>query len=100
VGDCDSDAECNPGLVCTYNTGANYGLPPEMDVCEVPDSGICTKSVGDWGYCSDPACGPCTAGQGDCDSDSECAQGLTCAFNVGEAYGFPPTMDVCVAPPR
>jgi Trypsin-like peptidase domain len=94
-GDCDSDEECRPGLVCSSNVGAKYGLLPTMDVCELPASTICRKSPGDWDYCADPACGPCQAGQGDCDSDAECGSGLYCALNVGEKYGLPPTMDVC-----
>jgi len=94
-GDCDGDADCNPGLVCRSNVGASYGLPPTMDVCVLPTENRCTKSPGDWDYCSDPACGPCAAGQGDCDSDAECASGLFCAFNAGEQYGLPSTLDVC-----
>jgi hypothetical protein len=95
VGDCDGDAECNPGLVCRSNVGPDYGLPPTMDVCVLPTESSCTKSPGDWGYCSDPACGPCPAGLGDCDTDADCVSGLSCSFNAGEKYGLPATMDVC-----
>ncbi|GEM_PF-1092797 len=94
-GDCDSDAECAPGLVCAFNVGADYGLPASMDVCEKPKETVCTRSPGDWGFCSDPACGPCEPGQGDCDQDRDCASGLKCSPNVGEKYGLPPSMDVC-----
>ena len=98
MGDCDSDADCNAGLVCAFNQGAKYGLPENMDVCEPPGETTCLKTEGDWGYCSDAACGPCTEGQGDCDSDAECADGLTCSFNSGESFGLPATLDVCVTP--
>ncbi len=94
-GDCDGDHECNTGLVCLNNVGAAYGLPDSMDVCDVPVAGSCTKSVGDWQYCLDPACGPCTEGQGDCDTDAECAVGLSCRSNIGADYGLPANMDVC-----
>jgi V8-like Glu-specific endopeptidase len=95
LGDCDSDSECSPGLECRANIGGNYGFPATMDVCVLPTERICTKAVGDWGYCSDPACGPCQIGQGDCDQDSECNNGLFCAFNGGEPHNLPSNMDVC-----
>lgn len=94
-GDCDSDVDCGNGLVCGFNRGADYGLDANLDVCVVPESGACGKVPGDWSYCADPACGPCTEGQGDCDLNSECAGGLRCVANAGERYGLPPTMDVC-----
>ena len=44
-----------------------------------------------------PAC-PCSEGQGDCDTDSDCRVGLVCASNVGAEYGFKTTTDVCERP--
>ncbi|WP_428267234.1 hypothetical protein [Haliangium sp.] len=35
-GDCDADADCVAGLVCRHDVGADYGLDPEVDVCEAP----------------------------------------------------------------
>lgn len=35
-GDCDSDQECQSGLVCVNDVGANYGFRPIVDVCEAP----------------------------------------------------------------
>jgi hypothetical protein len=35
-GDCDGDAECQSGLICAQNVGANYGWPAGRDVCESP----------------------------------------------------------------
>ena len=46
-------------------------------------------------YCRD--FGPCSAGQGDCDSDTECQSGLTCVNNVGANYGWRAIVDVCEA---
>jgi hypothetical protein len=37
----------------------------------------------------------CPSGQGDCDTNADCASGLTCAQNVGASYGFSSTTDVC-----
>ncbi len=99
LGDCDSNADCADGLVCALDVGEKYGLPASMDVCEAPSANACTKEVGDWGYCSDPACGPCTEGEGDCENDQECASGLQCSFNSGEQFGLPANMDVCTAAP-
>lgn len=45
-------------------------------------------------YCSE-AC-PCQAGQGDCDSDSDCGPGLFCAENVGTDYGYPSGWEICL----
>jgi hypothetical protein len=35
-GDCDNNQECQSGLVCVNNVGANYGFRPIVDVCEAP----------------------------------------------------------------
>ena len=87
-GDCDSNSECASGLACVDNVGATYGFAANIDVCEVPVPGSDD-------YCREK--GPCVAGQGDCDSDSECASGLTCVNNVGANYGWRAIVDVCEA---
>ena len=38
---------------------------------------------------------PCDDGEGDCDSDAECATGTRCSADVGAAYGWNPLIDVC-----
>lgn len=50
--------------------------------------------VGDWDFCSKQ--NPCSAGQGDCDSDDECKPGLKCVKDVGPQYGFDKGVDVCL----
>ena len=35
-GDCDGDAECQSGLICAQDVGADYGWPAGRDVCERP----------------------------------------------------------------
>ena len=79
-GDCDSDNECENGRTCVQIAG-------EVDVCEAPT--VCPHPIGHWDYCKD--CGPCDAGQGDCDLDSECQNGLPCVLVPG--------MDVCCPHP-
>ncbi len=38
---------------------------------------------------------PCGVGEGDCDNDHHCADGLHCEFNVGADYGWNWKIDVC-----
>ena len=40
-------------------------------------------------------CGPCPEGQGDCDGNIECQDGLVCTPDVGEKYGLRADFDVC-----
>jgi hypothetical protein len=62
-------------------------------VCPVLDT-----AVPDDGFCTNPLC-PCTEGEGDCDSDSQCVDGLVCNANTGATYGLPAHYDICEAPP-
>merc|ERR1712106_63632 len=41
-----------------------------------PSAGYGNGSSSDWNFCS--VCAPCSLGQGDCDSDAECANSLIC----------------------
>ncbi|RMH15113.1 MAG: hypothetical protein D6696_21545 [Acidobacteria bacterium] len=106
-GDCDRDSECQSGLVCADDVGADFGFGPGIDVCVAAGNddgdgdsdgggGSCPVPVGNGRFCTD--CGPCDEGEGDCDRDSECRSGLVCADNVGADFGFPPGIDVCVSP--
>ncbi len=98
-GDCDSDSQCAPGLVCHHDVGLSYGYASSaMDVCDMPTvGGDCHNgSNGGWSYCT--ASCPCDVGEGDCDSDSQCMAGLICRHNVGAQYGFSSAMDICEAP--
>ena len=45
VGDCDGDSQCESGLSCVNDVGANYGFPANIDVC-VEDSPSCSLSPG------------------------------------------------------
>jgi len=90
-GDCDSDRECSNGLVCNMDVGAKYGFPSNIDVCE--NQSVSSLLLGHPDFCK--LNGSCEAGQGDCDSDQECANGLVCNMDVGAKYGFPLNIDVC-----
>ena len=89
-GDCDSNSECQSGLTCRSDVGAQYGFDSSIDVCEARSGGY----NGHPDYCRDY--GPCSAGQGDCDP-GQCAAGLVCANDVGANYGMPAHYDVCEA---
>ena len=52
-----------------------------------PPSTTCVLPNGHVDYCRD--CGPCGAGQGDCDGDGECESGLICAQDVGSRLRIP-----------
>lgn len=39
---------------------------------------------------------PCQVGQGDCDTDSECAGDTRCARDVGGGFGLPTDFEVCL----
>ena len=52
---------------------------------------------GDWDFCT-PA-HPCSHGQGDCDTDADCVNGLHCIKNVGPQYNLAKGVDVCVGTP-
>jgi hypothetical protein len=97
-GDCDSSAECRPGLACVANAGPKYGLPSNYDVCEAPSacadfSAANPSKV----FCTNPDC-PCTYGEGDCDTDQQCGGELVCRTNAGYAVGLPDNYDICVYP--
>lgn len=91
-GDCDDNDECLGELICRHNVGAKYGWSSGVDVCEKCHDG----TLGDWSYCS-PEC-PCDEGEGDCDSDADCAGNLKCLNNVGPEYGWSSSLDVCGLP--
>ncbi len=91
VGDCDGNAQCQSGLSCVNDVGANYGFPANIDVCESVSE--CPWPLGHPSYCTD--CGPCGEGVGDCDGNSQCESGLSCVNDVGATYGFAANIDVC-----
>lgn len=89
-GDCDEPEDCLSGL-CLRDAGLQFGYDdPDLDVC----SDVCpTTGVGAGNYCT-PEC-PCAHGEGDCDSDEDCAGGR-CLQNVGLDFGYDdPGLDVC-----
>ena len=92
-GDCDYDSECKSGLICVDDVGANYGWHQDIDVCQ--SSNCALWPVGHLNYCRD--CGPCVAGEGDCDSDSECTGTFltVCVHDIGADYGWDQYVDVC-----
>lgn len=118
-GDCDSHAQCAPGLRCLPNNGIKFGFPADYDVCApahcnnkvqdvaMGETGVdvggpcgsapaaCSGAPGDKNFCVGCLC---ASGQGDCDSDAECAPGLICGIDNGPSFGLPSGHDVCVPP--
>ena len=122
-GDCNTNADCESGLVCNQNRGSSYGFDAGMDMCEatmqapdvtdeVPndspnDASDQTQSVtptdchggtlGTWNYICSPTC-LCFAGEGDCDTDRDCAGPLLCIDGGGKRHGWDAGLDTCEAP--
>jgi len=74
-GDCDTDSDCTTGLTCGKDNCRSFhpNASPTADCCyDKPGIG----AHDDWSYCSSSR--RCSEGQGDCDSDSDCASGLAC----------------------
>ncbi len=92
-GDCDRLSECQTGLECVNDIGAQFGFAPGIDVCRPAAGGACPWPPGHGHFCRD--CGPCASGQGDCDNDSQCQPGLACVDNIGAEFGFSVAIDVC-----
>ncbi len=85
-GDCDSDSECKGTYLCYDNIGAQYGFAANVDVCLPP--------AGHADFCTNEQ--PCSVGQGDCDSDSQCDGFFNvCKNNIGAQFGMPSWVDVC-----
>jgi len=97
-GDCDSDEQCAGDLICGVdNCGAGWGST--YDCCAKPilSGRPACKVTGDSGCCNgldNPRCGE---GEGDCDSDEQCAGDLICGVdNCGAGWGS--TYDCCAKP--
>lgn len=58
--------------------------------------GIDIMPPGDWDYCGPNQ--PCDRGEGDCDTNADCASGLSCIQNNGAYWGFAADIDVCDLP--
>merc|ERR1719271_1401797 len=78
IGECDSDAQCKPGLKCFQRTGLG------------PVPGCAGQGKKDWDYCYDPTGSVELSGGndngatgleaciGECDNDGQCKDGLKC----------------------
>ena len=62
---------------------------------EAPTLGDCDPAFNDGSCCTSDS--PCGLGEGDCDSDSDCAGDLTCGNdNCDPTYGAESWLDCCV----
>ena len=100
------------GGVCTVNFqgGGSEGGPGDPCLIDANcvdglscDSGVCTGDCCQGRTCGDvipAACGECRGlcanGDPNCHSDAECPQGSICAQGVGDRYGQPPNVAVCM----
>ncbi len=93
-GMCDSDADCDAGLICQENVGSLYGMDWWLDLCMPPDTSCHPGDLGDWNYCNSTC--TCAEGEGYCDSDADCDAGLICQENVGTLYGQDWWLSLCM----
>jgi hypothetical protein len=63
-----------------------FGDAPDIGAYEYTFG--CSLPLGHIDYCRD--CGPCAEGEGDCDNDDECENGLTCVPDLQV-----PSTDIC-----
>ena len=69
-GDCDSNEECQDGLLCGLNNCPDsLGHDPKVDCCYQP-------TIGHEDFCATGT--PCGVNEGDCDSNNECDTNLIC----------------------
>jgi hypothetical protein len=94
-GDCDRDNDCASGLTCGNNNCRNFhpNAASHTDCCyDKPGIG----ASDDGSYCKPSR--RCSEGQGDCDSDDDCASGLACGKD--NCRDFHPnaatSMDCCI----
>merc|ERR1712002_521775 len=78
-GDCDSDSDCQNGLVCGLDNcrQTNSAAHENADCCRKPTTtDKCNGDGNAWTCCTSSR--KCNVGQGDCDRDSDCQSGLVC----------------------
>ena len=116
-GSCTANAACQPGLLC-QRLGAQFGFSASTRVCSPAHCTDGVQNAGETGVdcgvasgCGNclTACVPpagsatfcdtciCSGGQGDCDSDLQCATGLVC-LRLGGQFNQDTKSDVCVPP--
>jgi len=99
-GDCDSDKDCQEGLMCHNNLNNCRQFNPravrQADCCVKKN--VCDARLGKGSCCSPRH--RCREGEGDCDSDKDCQEGLTCHNNLNNCRQFNPRAvrqaDCCV----
>jgi len=103
-GDCDNNGECEFGLICGVNNCRDYNTSadPNADCCTPKPE--CDGSYGTAHCCviaaSDTGAQKCSVGQGDCDMDFQCEDGLLCGKNNCQEFNpnAEPGHDCCYIP--
>jgi cysteine-rich repeat protein len=83
-GDCDSDLDCGPGLVCKANIGDSFGMPSNYDVCVAAHCRDGVTNADETGRdCGGASCEPCppppNCGNGSIEPAETCDDGNTAA---------------------
>ena len=120
-GDCNSNVQCQTGLLCGFNNGSKFGFSSGTDVCVpaqctnrkldalleetgIDCGGVCGTCPqtnpfpnGHPRRCLDPNF-PCDVGEGNCTGTSQCLGGLVCKRDSGAKFGLAAGLDVCDVP--
>jgi len=89
-GDCDKDSDCKDGLVCGSENCVGAGFDKWDDCCTAQKCHGGDDCCGKNGY-------KCDVGEGDCDKDSDCKDGLVCGSENCVGAGFDKWDDCCTA---
>jgi len=102
-GDCDSDSNCVGDLRCGSNNCPRSNSTwvtvflDDNDCCYDPKNEVCDGTGENSGSCCTKDF-PCKAGEGDCDSDSDCVGDLVCGSNNCKGEAFLDDDDCCYKP--
>jgi hypothetical protein len=87
-GHCSNDDDCVPGASCQLDLGAGYGCASSVNIC-LTGPRRCESD-----YCAE--FGPCSIGDGNCNSTAECGLGLLCLSGMAADFGCEPGTDICM----
>jgi len=94
-GDCAPlENDCESGLVCWENVGADFGFKSTVDVCLKPTSGCHQGYNGGKNYCSSTC--KCGNGEGSCSLYDQCQENHECIPGRGVEFGLPADTYVCI----
>jgi hypothetical protein len=104
MADCNTDADCEgTEVVCVGSNSitTHFGFNDWTEAClnttiHMSDGCHGGNPPGDADYCTDTC--KCNYGEGDCDNNNQCADGLVCVNDLGPHFQYGSSTDVCIRP--